>query len=91
MVKQNDYAFNGQVEERDPNAHQADPRGVLRKSSNGLTKREYFAAAAMQALASNHKYTDASAELGKSKSETISDISEQAVSMADALIKELAK
>ena len=44
----------------------------------GLTKREYFAAKAMQGLCSDHEYK-------------ISDIAASAVKIADALINELNK
>ena len=47
--------------------------------SNGLTKREYFAAMAMQGLLSDYE------------SESIEDYSKYAVQLADTLIEELSK
>lgn len=52
-----------------------------RKGNEGLTKREYFAALAMQALASNTELEYLSG----------SQIAEDAVKFADALIEELNK
>ncbi len=46
------FASNGKIVKRNPQAHHTDPRGVLEEYSNGLTKREYFAALAMQGLIS---------------------------------------
>lgn len=52
----------------------------------GLSKREYFAALAMQALASNSSFTDAQCEMNKNRAEAISTITDQSVEMADSLI-----
>lgn len=45
----------------------------------GLTKREYFAAMAMQGLAADHEMNE------------LDDIAKDAVTLADMLLKELAK
>lgn len=53
----------------------------------GLTKREYFAAMAMQAYLSNSQI--AKLRLNKTSDEDIIDFAEVAVKAADALLKEL--
>jgi hypothetical protein len=68
----------GQTQVRDPNAHPTDPRGNVQGWSNGLTKREYFAAMVLQGLCSLH-------------TDSTHDFPERAVVMADALIAELGK
>lgn len=77
----NDFINLGPIEKRDPGAHIADPRGVVREHSNGLTKREYFAAMAMQGMASEY--------LGLQSGDE--ELAARSVRYADALIKELAK
>lgn len=58
-----------------------DYSGGLYMTHNGLTKREYFAAMAMQGILANERYAKSSDQYR----------SEQAVSMADALIQSLNK
>lgn len=89
----NDFVNLGPVEKVNPDAHPADPRRMTKEHSNGLTKREYFAAMAMQALIG----------VSPNKVEFINDTQVVMVSVdyeaaaigaklyADALIKELAK
>ncbi len=75
----------GQIEKRDPKAHAADPRGIVREHSNGLTKREYFAGLAMQGIL---------AKLGgltEFDSGFIDRVSQNAVWQADSMIRELNK
>jgi hypothetical protein len=51
------------------------------RTHNGLTKREYFAAMAMQGLLSNGEY----------KNQMVSYVTDYSVDFADSLIKELNK
>lgn len=57
------------------------------KSSGGLTKREYFAAKAMQALGTPH-YSEKTDHMESLEPETVAKC---AILIADALLKELSK
>jgi len=57
----------------------------------GLTKREYFAAMAMQGMLSNKDTTRAANNSSNSREEYLHIISLSAIHQADALIKELNK
>lgn len=68
-------------------AYPISPDGAFSASSTGLTKRELFAAMAMQGILSGPKDFDID---GIPKT-TASGYAEVAVSLADALLAELAK
>lgn len=57
---------------------------------NGLTKREYFAAMAMQGFLSRHTYTTDDGGFG-TRIITPTNIAKDAVAMADALLNQLNK
>ena len=66
------------------NAHDYAVNGGYESDSFGLTKREYFAAMAMQGIMANNMY-DAP------RRNKLEGMAVDAVSMADALLKELDK
>ncbi len=87
-----DFVGIGQLQLKDPQSHANDGRGYIQKWSNGLLKRDYFAALAMQGLTANSGYLDAVVLVGKQESlapEMV--IAGMSIRLADALIKELSK
>lgn len=79
-TKPEDYAFSSAVKEANENAF---------FMCGGLTKREYFAALAMQGLCSNYDLFKKAVQLTDGKEEII--ICKSAVEYADALIEALNK
>lgn len=82
----------GQLQIKQPGAHESDPRGYNQVWSNGLTKRELFAAMAMQSLA---RITPNIVEFTSHNTCTsgfdFSGLAEASVRLSDTLIKELKK
>lgn len=78
ILKSSDFVGLGQVQMRSPNAHPNDSRAWEPGHANGLTKRELFAAMAMQAFITRMKLTGAFE-------------AKACVAMADLLITELNK
>lgn len=79
-----DFVNNGQTQLRDPGSHENDARGYKQGWSNGITKREMFAAMILQGLCS----------WDVNKGKMLCDREAPcilAVTLADALIKELNK
>lgn len=69
----------GQLQIKQPGAHESDPRGYNQIWSNGLTKRELFAAMVMQNLASRPELFNLEEALSRS------------IQCADALMQGLKK
>ena len=74
---------SGGTEPAFPTETYRDREGKIKRTSGGLTKREYFAAMAMQGL-TTHKYSDTQAKVINARARL-------AILHADALIKGLAK
>ncbi len=82
----------GETKVKDPKAHPHDPRSLVTDWSNGITKRELFAAMALQGLMSNSGYLDAIAAVIKEDGLVAREaVAKLAVGAADALIEELKK
>ncbi len=75
----NEFISMGRVIKKDPKAHPHDPKSIIEEHSNGLTKRELFAAMALQTLLQRWNIEDTEPMCSK------------AVLIADYLIKELEK